>query len=223
MSRSRPWVSSQGLQATARPSSEIDAADTDVEGPVAEELDVHVGRAWNESQWRQLVAELVDEGLVKWEEVASIVLGELNPPQVGTSLASNKNIQAQYEKRKAWQAVKAWFYDQPLGCRECGTLLKLEAEHIKPKETLGYAADRLDNMQLLCKRCNAKKRPSHKNAGQTHLTAEAGLMWLLLTFRPGTYEEFKQLCRSYGMTMADIRFQEAWALAEWLSHDSRYP
>jgi hypothetical protein len=78
-------------------------------------------------------------------------------------------------------------------------------------------------MQLLCKRCNAKKRPSHKRAGLTHLTAEAGLMWLLLHFRPDTYEEYKFLCRAYGTTMADIRFQEAWALAEWLRSGGRYP
>lgn len=186
-------------------------------------VNVHEGRSWSQEQWRDFVVKLIDDQLVSWEEVAAVVLGELNPPQVGTSLASNKNIQAQYPKKKTWQAVKKWFYEQPLGCRECKTLLKLEAEHITPKEELGVSADRLDNMQLLCKRCNARKRPSHKNAGLTHLTAEAGLMWLLLHFRPDTYKEYKLLCRAYGMTMADVRFQEAWALAEWLRREGRYP
>ncbi len=197
--------------------------DEELEQPVPSPLDVQVGRTWTEDQWRELIDKLVADGLVKYSEVAAITLGELNPPQVGTSLASNKNVKAQYEPRTAWQAVKAWLYEQPLGCRECGTLLKLEAEHTIPREELGDAADNLINMQLLCKRCNAKKRPSHKQAGLTHLTAEAGLMWLLLVFRPATYEEFKKLCRDYGMTMADIRFQEAWALAEWLRKAGRYP
>jgi 5-methylcytosine-specific restriction endonuclease McrA len=186
-------------------------------------IDVHVGRQWTEDEWHELVERLVRDRLVKWQEVAAVTLGELNPPQVGTSLASNDNIKAQYPHRKAWQAVKEWFYRQPLGCRECGTLLKLEAEHIVPKEKLGKKADKLSNLQLLCKRCNAKKRPSHKKAGLTHLTAEAGLMWLLLQFRPETYDDFEALCRDYGMSMANIRFQEAWALAEWLRAARRYP
>jgi 5-methylcytosine-specific restriction endonuclease McrA len=197
--------------------------DEELEQPAPEKLDVQVGRTWTEDQWRALVSSMVEQGLVKWSEVAAVTLGELNPPQVGTSLASNPNIKAQYPPRQAWQAVRQWFYDQPLGCRECGTLLKLEAEHIIPKEEQGDAADNLKNMQLLCKRCNAKKRPSHKNAGVTHLTAEAGLMWLLLVFRPKTYGEYESLCREYGMTMANIRFKEAWALAEWLRREGRYP
>jgi 5-methylcytosine-specific restriction endonuclease McrA len=199
-----------------------EAVEAELEDIAPEPLDVHVGKTWKEENWSELVEKLVAEGLVKWQEVASITLGELNPPQVGTSLASNANIKKQYEKRKAWQAVKSWFYGQPLGCRECGTLLKLEAEHVKPREELGDAADNLENMQLLCKRCNAKKRPSHKKAGLTHLTAESGLMWILLTFRPKTYDDFKKLCREYGMSMADIRFQEACALAEWLRKEGRY-
>lgn len=200
-----------------------DAIQRQAEAPAPEKLDVEVGRTWTEGQWREMVETLVASGLVEWGEVAAVTLGELNPPQVGTSLASNTNIKARYEKRKAWQAVKAWFYAQPLGCRTCGTLLKLEAEHIIPKDELGDEADRLENLQLLCKRCNAKKRPSHVNAGITHLTAEAGLMWLLFHFKPTSYEEFHDLCRQYGFTMANIRFQEAWALAEWLKAANRYP
>jgi len=46
---------------------------------------------------------------------------------------------------------------------------------------------------------------------------------LLLVFRPRTYDEYKALCKRYGFTMADIRFQEAWALAEWLKAAGRYP
>jgi 5-methylcytosine-specific restriction endonuclease McrA len=204
------------------PEQPPEAVEAELQESVPEKLDVHIGKTWKEEDWRKLIEKLVSEGLVNWQGVAAVTLGELNPPQVGTSLASNANIKKRYPPKKAWQAVKSWFYDQPLGCRECKTLLKLEAEHIVPKEELGDAADNLDNLQLLCKRCNAKKRPSHKNAGLTHLTAESGLMWILLQFHPKTYDVFKKLCRDYGMTMADIRFQEAWALAEWLKKANRY-
>jgi 5-methylcytosine-specific restriction endonuclease McrA len=203
-----------------RPIEEVAA---ELDAPAPEALDVQVGRTWSEEQWQGLVATLVEHGLAKWSEIATVTLGELNPPQVGTSLASNPNIKAQYQPRKAWQAVREWLYSQPLGCRECGTLLKLEAEHVIPKDEIGAKADELVNVQLLCKRCNTKKRPSHKKAGLTHLTAEAGLMWLLFVFRPATYQEFEKLCRDYGMTMANIRFQEAWAMAEWLAAAGRYP
>ena len=48
-------------------------------------------------------------------------------------------------------------------------------------------------------------------------------MWLLFACKPKTYDDFKKMCREYGLTMADIRFQEAWALAEWLKRAGRYP
>lgn len=87
---------------------------------------------------------------------------------------------------------------------------------------LAEVADRLDNMVLRCRRCNVIRRPSHANGGQTFLTAEAALMWLLLEKRPQSYEEFQNLCRIYGMTMANIRFEEAWAMARWLERLGLY-
>lgn len=172
-------------------------------------------REWVEDDWQNLMADLVSQGIVSWQEIAAVVLGSLNPPQVGTSLASNKILQSRYEFRKTWQAVRSWLYAQPPGCRQCGTLLGIEAEHIVPRQHLGDEVWHLDNMQLLCKRCNAKKRPSHKNAGVTHLTSESALMWILLVHKPGNYQEYRQMCRVYGLTMADIRFQESWAFVEW--------
>ena len=71
-------------------------------------------------------------------------------------------------------------------------------------------------MLLRCRRCNVVRRPSHTQGGLTFLTAEAALMWILLIKRPRTYQEFEGMCRDYGMTMANIRFQEAWAMAHWL-------
>ena len=48
------------------------------------------------------------------------------------------------------------------------------------------------------------------------------LMWILFVKRPRTYQQFETLCREYGMTMANIRFQEAWAMAHWLKREKRY-
>ncbi len=71
-------------------------------------------------------------------------------------------------------------------------------------------------------RCNVIRRPSHKLGGQTFLTTEAALMWILFVKRPKTYQAFEGLCRAYGLTMAHIRFQEAWAMARWLAVDGLY-
>lgn len=83
-------------------------------------------------------------------------------------------------------------------------------------DELANVADRLENMVLRCRRHNVVRRPSHVNGGVTFLTAEAGLMWLLFVHRPATYGEFAKLCREYGLTMANVRFEEAWAMARWL-------
>ena len=87
---------------------------------------------------------------------------------------------------------------------------------------LHAVADRLENMTFRCRRCNVIRRPSHKQGGKTFLTAESGLMWLLFVKRPATYEAFSKLCREYGLTMANIRFEEAWAMARWLARAGRY-
>jgi hypothetical protein len=89
-------------------------------------------------------------------------------------------------------------------------------------EEFANVADRLDNMTLRCRRHNVIRRPSHANGGLTFLTAEAGLMWLLFVHRPSNYATFHDLCRAYGLTMANIRFEEAWAMARWLQHEGLY-
>lgn len=177
---------------------------------------------WTDADWLEMLTGLIDAGIITWSEIANVALGELNPPQVGTAIASKKTFQAHYPPRRMWAATRAWFYSQPGRCGDCGTRIMLEGEHIQPRAEFGDAADTLGNMQLLCKRCNAIKRPSHRNAGVTFLTAQTALMWLLLTYKPRTYGAFKGLCREYGLTMADIRFQEAWALAVWLWREGHY-
>ena len=47
-------------------------------------------------------------------------------------------------------------------------------------------------------------------------------MWLLLVKRPRTYDAFQSLCRVYGLSMANIRFEEAWAMAIWLARHGLY-
>ena len=55
-------------------------------------------RDWTEEEWKYLIQYLVDTGMVKYKELASLVLGHLNPSQVGTSVASNKSFQSHYPK-----------------------------------------------------------------------------------------------------------------------------
>ena len=177
---------------------------------------------WTEEQWADLLAELVEKQLVSMKEIASLVLGSLNPSQVGTSIASKKTFQEHYPPRQTMQAVYAWHNAQSGTCADCSTRLELQADHVIPREILGDSADRLENMTLRCRRCNVVRRPSHKLGGLTFLTAESALMWLLFTKRPTTYQEYERLCRGYGMTMANVRFHEAWAIAHWLSREGKY-
>lgn len=179
-------------------------------------------REWSEEQWKYMIDYLADSGIVKYHEIASLVLGHLNPSQVGTSVASNKSFQKHYPPRQCWSAVRQWHFDQLGQCEDCGTRLELQADHIIPKEILGDEANTLDNLTLRCRRCNVIKRPSHKLGGKTFLTSEAALMWILFTKRPDTYEEFQTLCRTYGLTMASVRFEEAWAMARWLEREGMY-
>jgi hypothetical protein len=165
---------------------------------------------------------LVDLGLVTYKEIASLTLGHLNPSQVGTSIATKKSFQRHFPPRKCWEAVRQWHFDQPGKCCDCGTRLELQADHVASRKEYGEGADRLENMVLRCRRCNVIRRPSHKKGGLTHLTAESALMWILFTKRPATYQEFASLCRAYGLTMATIRFEEAWAMAKWLQREGKY-
>ena len=177
---------------------------------------------WSQADWKAMIEHLVDSGLVTYKEVASLTLGHLNPSQVGTSIATKKSFQKHFPRRKCWEAVRQWHFDQVGKCCDCGTRLELQADHVITRQDQGEAADRLENMVLRCRRCNVVRRPSHKKGGLTNLTAEAALMWILFTKRPTTYQEFASLCRAYGLTMATIRFEEAWAMAKWLQREGKY-
>lgn len=175
---------------------------------------------WTEEHWKQFIEYLIQDGFFNYKQLASGILGQLNPPQVATG--TTMIVKHHYPKGKAWQNVKSWFYDQSGRCEDCGTRLDLQTDHVIPRQELGTEADRLDNFVLRCRRCNVVRRPSHANGGKLNLTTQSALMWILLTRRPTTYTEFKRMCREYGMTMADLRFQEAWALAVWLNKEGEY-
>jgi len=177
---------------------------------------------WTETHWRQMINWFIDSGVLTARELASLMIGHLNPSQVGTSIASKPTFQAHFPPREIMRAVIQWHFKQTGKCADCGTRLELQADHVITREAKGDDADRLENMTLRCRRCNVIRRPSHKHGGKTFLTAEAALMWILFVKRPGTYQEFESMCREYGMTMANIRFQEAWAMAHWLSREGRY-
>lgn len=181
-----------------------------------------VDKEWTERHWRAMIGWLVQSGLLTYREIAALTLGHLNPSQVGTSIASKETFKRRYPPRKCWQAVRAWHFEQSGRCIDCGTRLELQADHIQTRQDMGDKADRLENMTLRCRRCNVIRRPSHKLGGVTFLTAEAALMWILLTKRPATYERFEKMCRDYGMSMANIRFQESWAMARWLEREGFY-
>lgn len=178
---------------------------------------------WSDDEWREILEFLVSRAMVTWEDVAALTLGHLNPPQVGTQMASSEGFQQHYGKGSTMEAVLGWLYDQPGRCTDCGTRLELQHDHIRPKEAFENPqdADVLENITLRCRRCNVVRRKSHVFGGQTHLTAESALMWILFTYRPRSLHDYVHLCRLYGMTMASIRMQEGWAMAEWLEEDPR--
>ena len=186
------------------------------------------GPEWTEVEWLHFIERIVDDKLASWKEIALAVCGGLNPPQVGTAIASNSSFQEKFPPRETMRNVMAWFYEQDGKCSECGTRLSLEADHIVSKQEFLEAgkavgdADTLGNLQLLCKRCNVIKRPSHDLGGVSFAPAQSVLIWVLLTHKPSTRDEFYLLCRQHGLTMANIRFDEAWAFAEWLKREGRY-
>jgi len=178
---------------------------------------------WNDDNWLAFIKqEIVATGLASFKEIACLTLGHLNPTQVGTSVASKKNFQIDYKKGKCWREVKKWFYAQKGTCDDCGTRLELQVDHIQTKQDFGDEADRLENITLRCRRCNVIRRPSHKKGGLTYLTTESALMWILLSKKPTRYDAYEKICREYGLTMANIRIQEAWAMAEWLEKENQY-
>lgn len=190
------------------------------ETPASPPFGLH-DRTWSNELWLNFLNSLVDLGIISWKDITALVLGHLNPPQVGTSLASSKGFKRKYGKGNTMKIVREWLYAQAGRCENCGSRLELQADHVNGKENFDdpLDADYIENILLRCRRCNVVRRPSHIFGGITFLTAEAALMWILFVIRPRTYEDFVRLCRLYGMTMADIRMEEAWAIAHWLSRD----
>lgn len=181
---------------------------------------------WGENDWRVFVERAVEGGVVGWEDVAVALCGELNPPQVGTAVA--RAVKHRYPRGRTMQNVWQWLYAQDGRCAVSGKRLFLEVDHIESKETFikrgedPKEADRLENFQLLSKRENVIKRGSHKRGGISFMPSAAIMPYLLLHHKPRIYAEFAALCRNHGLTMADVRFQEGWALAAWLQRAGVY-
>jgi hypothetical protein len=186
--------------------------------------------AWTDADWKKLLDRLVSAEVVSWKDVATLTLGHMNPSQVGTSLASSAGFKRTYGKGKVMPLVMKWFYAQDGRCADCDTRLELQADHVKSRQEFAQEgkdpldADFIENMTLRCRRHNVIRRGSHLLGGKTHLTAEAALMWILFNFKPRTLTDFVRMCRLYGMTMADVRMQEGWAMAHWLNKlgDAQY-
>ena len=75
-----------------------------------------IDSAWTEEHWQTLLKSLVEQGAVSFKEITALVLGHLNPSQVGTSIATKKTFQSHYPKRKCWAAVRAWHFAQQGRC-----------------------------------------------------------------------------------------------------------
>lgn len=179
-------------------------------------IDINEAKNWSDDHWCSfLLTKLIDPEIVTWQEVTELVLGAISPPAVSSRIAGNKHIQAKLESGKAVKTALGWLYNQPPGCMECKTLLKLEIDHIKSLDESGDDAHHIDNIQILCKRCNCKKRPNYSS--NTYLSNNAGLMWLYFHYEPDTYEEFSFLCKAYGFNKrSSSKFREAWVISIWL-------
>lgn len=169
-----------------------------------------------DTDWSRLLKSMIDEGIVTEKEVAEVVLGALNCPQFGTSIASNPVYQKQYPPRKTFAAALDWAQSQKGQCFDCGTRLNLEIDHILPRKEGGK--DELSNHTLRCRRCNTARR--HAKGRITELTTQAALTYVLLERKPSTYKEYERECRDYGLTCSSIRIKEGWVLNTWLKGTS---
>ena len=105
---------------------------------------------WTQEDWKAVIDYLVQSRLLTYKEIAALTLGHLNPSQVGTSIATKKNFQKHFPRRKCWAAVRQWHFDQVGKCSDCGSRLELQADHVVSREEIGEASDRLENMTLRC-------------------------------------------------------------------------
>ena len=60
---------------------------------------------WNEDRWSDLLDKLVNDQILTWRDIATLVLGHLNPSQVGTQLASSAGFKRRYGKGQVMRVV----------------------------------------------------------------------------------------------------------------------
>ena len=80
----------------------------------------------------------------------------------------------------------------------------------------------LESDKGLYKAFGQSPRTKYLKTENFYLTSKERLTYILFTKKPSTYQEFYQMCRDYGMTMASVRFEEAWAMAKWLEREGKY-
>jgi hypothetical protein len=76
---------------------------------------------WAENDWFLLLKGLIESGVGSWKDVTALVLGHLNPSQVGTSLASSDGFKRKYGKGNTMRIVMDWVYQQTGRCADCGS------------------------------------------------------------------------------------------------------
>ena len=55
---------------------------------------------WTDEDWRTLLDDLIRKKIVTWKGLTTLILGHLNPSQVGTSMASARALNGGMEKAK---------------------------------------------------------------------------------------------------------------------------
>ena len=53
---------------------------------------------WSDEQWHELVICIVENNMASWRDLAALILGHLNPSQVGTNLASSEGFSSPLTK-----------------------------------------------------------------------------------------------------------------------------
>ncbi len=124
-----------------------------------------------EEYWRGLLDGLVGEGLLRWRDITPLVLGHLNPPQVGTQLASSEGFKRQYGKGHTMRVVLHWLYTQEGRCQDCHSRLELQADHVNRMSAQAKAcASRPAPRARLC--CVVRVRSAQRIATASRVSAQ---------------------------------------------------
>lgn len=174
----------------------------------------------SESTCRDLVEGLIEAGVITWSDIAEEILQAMQPPQTATHVPQLDGIRELYESRQRWAPSRRWMYAQYGRCGECGALLSMTHDHVLSRDLLGSKADYLENLRFLCRRCNQARHWEKGNI--LAWGTAAAVQYLLHTESPSTVKELEELGKELGLTQSNQRYEEAWALAVFLSRQGQY-